>query len=389
MFGSLTGQRRELFDCLFSPEAEKTPIRTGMYGRPSIGATSIRHKILQEDDDLRDLKAQLRGAPRHIVLAGSCFGGTGSGGVPMLAQEFHRMAEQKGSGYDLKVDALVFLPWFRLVLPAGETRRDDRDLHERLNDNFEPNAAAGINTFKDRIRDVVDSLILVGVNDPGGIVRESNEASQGETVHILNLFAALLIQNHFAGHLDPPRGISGYWYESDHGLDPRQLTVHRPEEGTSLTLQQVIHRTRLHEEWLGLLRTYFAHHDSLPKAHQPLFLQAVIDLLKGAALTEGQITDRIQQALYEQREHFAEQLDWIRQMRDPHFFPLEQGSATIHGDRYSQAVKNPLEEITAWCDDKEVARTFEAQDLATPERFAEVFASRFLDNVAARFNLQV
>ncbi|MCP5051246.1 MAG: hypothetical protein GY940_29040, partial [bacterium] len=124
LFGSLTGERRELFDCLFSADAEYTNIRTGMYGRPSIGATSIRYKLLKNDDDLVEMKNTLRGGEKHIILVGSCFGGTGSGGVPMLANEFANLNQQEG--YSLTVDAITFLPWFRLVLPPGEMRGDDK-----------------------------------------------------------------------------------------------------------------------------------------------------------------------------------------------------------------------------------------------------------------------
>lgn len=385
LFGNMSGERRELFDCLFSKEAERTPIRTGMYGRPSIGATCIRYKIQQNDEDLRYLKERLRGAPRHVVLVGSCFGGTGSGGVPILARELHDLNSEPG--YDLAIDAVIFLPWFRLEPPAGVMADEDKSLYEHLNTNFGPNAAAGINFFQDRIREFLNSLILIGVRDPTS--RVSNESKQGETVHALNLFTAVLIQNHFIERLKPPRGIAAYWYDDEHGLNPNNFHVYGSGNGSGLTVQEVINRTSLKQEWLDTLETFFKSYLDLPDAHTPLFLQAALMQLAGGARTQGQVLERVTERIAELRGLYSEHLDWVKEMDAPPFFTIAKGSARIQGDAYRRARANPLDEVMRWCDDEDVARTFEEEDLRTPEAFAGAFAGRFVDRIAEKFHLHL
>jgi len=386
LFGNLAGERRELFECLFSEEAEKTPIRTGMYGRPAIGATCIRYKILQEDDDLNELKNALRSGEKHIVLVGSCFGGTGSGGVPMLASEFAKLNQE--AGYNLTVDAVVFLPWFRLVLPPGDLDPHNKELHERLNQEFEPNAAAGIHYFKRQLKEHVNTLVLLGVPDRAAIERESSEDAQEEEPHILNLLAASLVQNHFTGALDPPRGVTGYWFEEAEGLDPRSLLVHRADSSEPLSLTQVIHRAYLQSHWLGLLSTLFDNYPKIPKTHRPVFLQVALEQLEGATLSEDQVISAISDHLSKLQERAEENLDWVRQMREgSKLFPFPEGAERIQSERYDEIAEVPLAAVANWCDEPRTVSSFQRSDFQTPEGFCEKFSSRFLDHLTTEFEL--
>lgn len=387
LFGNLAGERRELFECLFSEETEKTQIRTGMYGRPAIGATCIRYKLLQEDDDLMELKNSLRGGEKHIVLVGSCFGGTGSGGVPMLASE---LAKLRDEGYKLRVDAVVFLPWFRLVLPEGDLDPHNKELHDRLNREFEPNAAAGIHYFKRQLKEHVDTLVLLGVPDRAQVERESSEKDQEEEPHILNLLAATLIQNHFQGALEPPRGVTGYWFEEDEGLHPRSLLVHRAASSAPLSLAQVIHRAYLRSQWLGLLSTLFANYSKLPRSHRPVFLQAALHQLQGTTLNEAKVIAAIAERLSKLQKRAEEHMDWVRRMRgkgNSKLFSFPEGAERIQNDLYDRMVETPLAAVGTWCDDREVAASFQRKDLQTLEGFCDKFSNRFLDHLTETLNL--
>lgn len=378
LFGNLTGERRELFNCLFSEEAEFTQIRTGMYGRPSIGATCIRYKLLKNDDDLVEMKNTLRGGEKDIILVGSCFGGTGSGGVPMLANEFDKLNKQE-EGYSLKVDAISFLPWFRLVLPPGVMRGDDKSLHERLNENFEPNAAAGINYFKDRIQDYIGTLLLKGVKDPGLVHRVSNESRQEETVHILNLLAAILIQDHFTGHLKPPNGIAGYWYEENEGINPRNLIIHRDAPYAPISLLHVIKRTTVRKEWLEMLKRFFQNYKLINRFHKPVFLNVALEKLKGKIGTEAQVLGEIAEHIVKMQEVVDEGHVWFEAMCDDIFFKLKPEDKKVLAPDYEDKLNDPLPVIKKWCNEDELCGKFEDRDFSSSEEFCEKFTELFLD----------
>ncbi|MFY9824245.1 MAG: hypothetical protein WAM82_22915 [Thermoanaerobaculia bacterium] len=385
LFGNLAGDRRELFNCLFSEEAEHTPIRTGMYGRPAIGATCIQYKIQQDDEDMKDLKNALRGGEKHVILVGSCFGGTGSGGVPMLASELSRLNGQPG--YNLQVDAMIFLPWFRLIPPEGGVKASQAKLHDYLNANFEPNAAAGIYYFRERLRQFVNTVFLLGVPDPGQVDRTSSESSQDEVPHILNLLAALLVQNHFAGALSPPQGIAGYWYDDESGLNASNLLVNREANADPLSLIKVIHRSYVRGHWLGILSKFFRKFPRLPGSHQPILIQTAINMLKGSTLTDNQVTAAVADYLGKLQGQSTANVDWIKKMNHPHFFPFPEGAERVLAERYDQTVAEPLAAIQDWCDDRHVVAQFPKRDLRTPEAFAERFSNLFLSHLAQVFSL--
>lgn len=386
LFGHLVGDRRDLFECLFSAEAEQTPIRTGMYGRPSVGATCIRYKLHADDEDLGELKETLRGGEKHVVLVGSCFGGTGSGGVPMLAAELDRLKEEE-QGFRLKVDALVFLPWFRLVAPQGGLKAEEKALSERLNRNFESNAAAGIYYFKDQMREKVDSLILLGVPDRSAVTRASSEAEQEEEPHILNLLAAILVQNQFAGSRQAPLGLSGYWYDPEAGLSPDAVQVLRGGASRPLTLLQVIHRAHVKHEWLGILGRFFENFLRLPKSVQPLFLRIALRRLQQATRSEEQVVEALARHFREREEEAAGHLEWVERMADPEMFPLRREETRIQSDRYDELVKEPLEVLATWCDTKKLVASFDRKDFGSTAGFGDKFSALLIHRLMNELSL--
>lgn len=386
LFGNMVGPRRRLFDALFSEEAEQTPIRTGMYGRPAIGATCIRYKILQDDDDLKELKDGLRGGAKHVVLVGSCFGGTGSGGVPMLASEFARLNEQPG--FDLLVDAVIFLPWFQLILGEGEMRKDDKSLHEHLNRNFEPNAAAGIHYFKRELREHVESLVLLGMPDPTRNPRVSNEKSQQETVHPLNLLAAILIHNRFSGTLHAPRGIAGYWIDGDKGIAPKELEVARNGSG-ALTVQKVAQRAFLAQDWLGILSRFFNNFTRIPTLHQPLLIRVALEQIGGSTQSLDEVASTVGEILGRRRALSGDGLEWLRRMveEDSSLLPLEEEDLTIRSDTYDETRAHPLREIDDWSRDERTVARFQPIHMRSTATFADRFSDEFLSHLIDRFQL--
>jgi hypothetical protein len=377
LFSHPNAQSRQVFECLFSEEAEKTSIRDGMYGRPAIGATSMRLKLERDDDDLREMKRMLEGDQRHIVLVGSCFGGTGSGVVPILAQEFSRLSREPG--FDLRVQSLVFLPWFRLELPEGDMEQDQRLLHDHLDRNFEPNAASSIRFFKDTLRDYVETVVFLGMRDPSTVRRQSQEWRQSEAVHALNLLAAVLVHNLFAGHVQAPRGITGYWYDPEKGLDAPHLEVAAGKKPTVLT--QVIRRGALHQRWMEILEVFFRNYPKIPPFHRPLFLDLALERMRDRSVEESELTDEIAKFFAEGKEAHAEIQEWIDSMVDKSFFLLEAEEKQLQSAEYRSLLRDPLPFIKYWTDDEDTVRKFDDTEFAHPRVFAARFAERFLGYV--------
>lgn len=382
LFGNLTGDRKELFNCLFSEDAELTPIRTGMYGRPSIGATSIRYKILKNDEDLQEMKDTLRGGEKHIILVGSCFGGTGSGGVPMLASEFVNLKKQ--DGYKLKVDAITFLPWFRLEAPPGKMKEDEKSLHIQLNSNFEPNAAASIFYFKDKIRVLVDTLFLIGISDSSQVKRKSNEKNQEETIHILNVLAAILIQNNFTGNLNPPKGIAAYWYDEDVGISYSNLQIYRGQNSSSISLYNVLKLIIIRKEWIEKLKVFFENFSKINKYNKPLLLKLALDKLIGNKKNEKQVLDEIANYLGSLRETVEEGETWFKNLYDVKFFKLKAENIEVLSDQYKYALHDPLSIIKEWCYQKGVENEFRDIDFLTTAAFCNRFTDLFFDYLIKR-----
>ena len=378
---------RRVFECLFSEEAAKTPIRTGMYGRPAIGAASMRLKFLQEDDDLRDLKGRLRDGEKHVVLVGSCFGGTGSGGVPIRAQEFDELNRQPG--YSLRVQALVFLPWFRLVLPAGDMVTSDRLLFERLNEEFDPNAAASIRFFHRSLRQRVESVIYLGVPDPSAVPRVSRESAQVEVLHPLNLLAAAIVQNLFTADWEAPRGLCGYWFDAAAGLRGDRLSIGRGDGLASLALTDVIRRSHFHRRWLELIRTLFTHFYDLPEFDRPLFMDATLARIRRRGQTPKQVTDEMCSYFSDRQSVHQEALEWVDAVAaaDERLLPLEPKDKEIKSDDHERLCADPLRVLAGWCASERVQHEFESKDYEQPRIFAEKLADRFLGDLSRRFDL--
>lgn len=386
-FGELFAQRKDvgqqLFESIFSLDAEKTAIRTGMYGRPAMGATCMRLKMLSQDDDLQELKRRLQGDEKHVILVGSCFGGTGSGGVPILAQKLDELNRE--AGYSLRIEALVFLPWFRLVLPEGGASSDDRQLHEHLNQNFEPNAAASINFFRAVLRDRVESMIFIGVRDPGSITRTSRESEQEETVHALNLLAGVLVHNLFT-ELRPPHGVSAFWYDEDKGLDPEGLTLKR-KDGDHIPLSAAVKRTTLTEQWTGILATLFDHFPELPLTEQPTFLAASLKRLRSRGAREKDVLNDISRHLRERRSRSRDDLKWVDELGDDEFLRFEPRHKRIQSEEYSRKAEDPLTTVGNFCEEADLPAKFDKQDFRSPQAFADKFTRLFLGHLTRQFEL--
>jgi len=383
LFEKSDGAAAELFDCLFSEEAERTKIRDGMYGRPAIGATCMRLKLQREDQDLRELKEFLKGGEKHVVLVGSCFGGTGSGGVPILAQEFHRLNQE--GGYSLRVQALVYLPWFRLELPDGKTAEEYQELHEHLNSNFEPNAAASINYFQRTLHDRLESLVLLGVPDPSSVARSSRESSQEEVVHPLNLLGAVLANNLLSG-LQAPVGVSGYWYDAEEGIKAKELEIRRQENG-SISLSDSIKRAALQERWLGILARFFREFHRLPKIHRPPFITAALERIRGPRAKPTEVTAEISALLEERARFFREGRDYVDGLGENGLLRIVPEDKRIQSDLYQTKSADPLPSIQEFCNKLDLAGRFDASDVAQPQAFADRFASLYLDDLSRHFNL--
>jgi hypothetical protein len=387
LFPSTGKESQEVFECLFSEEEERTPIREGMYGRPAIGAACMQLKLLQEDDDLRELKQILQGGEKQVVLVGSCFGGTGSGGIPILAQEFHRLNE--ASGYKLHVQAVVFLPWFRLELPRGDMRGEDKRLHLQLDESFQPNAAASIRYFNNAMRQYVETILFLGLTDSSAVTRISGEAQQGEAPHPLNLLAAVLAQGLLTGELSAPRGVAGYWYEPALGLDPARLEVPRGENGkpSPLNLVRTVRRAALQVQWMGILRVFFASFPRIPELYRPAFFESAITRLRDLGTQESEILAQISAFFAQRQAALSDALQWFDQVQkqDERLLPLDASDKRVQSPEYEERCRDPLAYLAHTA--RGLGGRFESNHFRRPADFAARLGELVLNDLYHDFNL--
>lgn len=189
--------------CFTDKDITETKLHDGMFARPHVGATTIYSKLEEmeqkkqnsdmssesspQDEPLVRLFKDAVKAGTRIAVVGSSFGGTGSGGVPALAQY---LKESLRSRF---VHAFLTLSWFDL---------DDHDKNER----FESNTAGGLR-FYSMSPKFSEKLGWTVAAYPWHTIREKQgDSRQTETPHAFNLILAAAVRRFFGEQNNYPGG---------------------------------------------------------------------------------------------------------------------------------------------------------------------------------------
>ncbi|MFA7238892.1 MAG: hypothetical protein WC091_02175 [Sulfuricellaceae bacterium] len=198
------GDIRHILNALFSrvPDVQELseqslPLSNGFMARPNVGATTFFDKLHRKPMDraLQRLKTAVTTAQNSsvIVVAGSSFGGTGSGAAPALAQQLANWANQNNQ--PVRVGLFMTLPWFS---PDGNKSKEGAKDTYGDPATQRANAAGGLRYYasSDTLRTLVDLFIA----DYDGLTHSRDDDSnseQPEYEHVFNLMLAAQIQNYF------------------------------------------------------------------------------------------------------------------------------------------------------------------------------------------------
>jgi len=188
----------QLFDVLFSPEEQRTPLDEGFRGHPAIGAAVLANTVdLGSGEPWKTFRDKVALDAKNqdtakIILFGSIFGGTGASGVPTIARLIKQELTKNKIIENYHISAVTMLPYFSFE------RKDDSEMRAQA-ENFLINTQAALKYYsRSNYMDAFDSLYVLGDHvltplgpslatgkDPKGGKDQRNEP------HFLELFAAL------------------------------------------------------------------------------------------------------------------------------------------------------------------------------------------------------
>ncbi|MBK7677429.1 MAG: hypothetical protein IPJ27_23260 [Candidatus Accumulibacter sp.] len=212
--GCTNSETKQALEALFSREELDLQINAGMFARPNVGATAIWDRILTHDSglakarELISLGDHVADADR-VVIVGSNFGGTGSGGVPAFT---HWVYSKVRLRRDARVRAVVVLPWFELAANsaggASGVRADKATV--------KANAAAGLRAYGELFKFIdedADGLAAASALYAGLPQAEprpdKGNTHQPEHKHVFNLLLASLVQRFLMEGSEPEKGHFG------------------------------------------------------------------------------------------------------------------------------------------------------------------------------------
>jgi hypothetical protein len=164
---------RDIFEVCFEEESANIPVKDGMFGRPSVGATIFAQN---KDTQLNPVFQRARQAGT-IFIAGSLVGGTGAGIIHQLVRALHSR--------DKRIYGLIFLRWFQVRPGVVQQTIDD--------DSLDRNMRYGLDYFFRDTRPLLKASLLIGAPDhpPDRVGPIDLEAGRTEEKrHYFHLMAA-------------------------------------------------------------------------------------------------------------------------------------------------------------------------------------------------------
>ncbi|MGH8552014.1 MAG: hypothetical protein ACRERS_01845, partial [Methylococcales bacterium] len=226
--GGADKNRKPVLDGLFGKAEQDIQIAEGFFARPNVGATAIFDKLFSEpkDQSLTLLqRAVAKPDPPRVVVIGSTFGGTGSGGAPVITQTLRKWA---GEASRIRIGVFLTLPWFSPG-DLGKTFTDTRDTRGKWETQVK-NTAAGLRFYgtSEVFLNRVD-VFLADYNGEKHPRWDDSNSGQPEYPHCFNLILAAQIQNYLTRAIptdEDPEQYSFYFLASAKDRGTMKLDDH-------------------------------------------------------------------------------------------------------------------------------------------------------------------
>ena len=180
------GSESELFGALFSPRQREVKVTTGFHGHPSVASSTFRMFLREGNDLLAKLQEWISlQDEQRIVVAGSTFGGTGSGVMPVLTSYIKDWC--RGKGVRLRLGGVIQVRWFDLGLP-DQTALEDAEKVDVTSYDLERNSSCLVEYYRKNLESMFDRAFLLG-HHPHANRRSTGVEQQPEHPHAVNLLA--------------------------------------------------------------------------------------------------------------------------------------------------------------------------------------------------------
>ena len=142
----------------------------------------------------------------RVVLAGSTFGGTGSGVMPVLTSHIKKWAKDRG--LTVKIGGVIQVRWFDLGLP-DQTALEEQKKVDVTSRDLERNSSCLVEYYRKNLGSMFDSAYLIG-HHPHASRRSSGVEQQPEHPHAVNLLSGSVAYQRLHGvALAESRGLLG------------------------------------------------------------------------------------------------------------------------------------------------------------------------------------
>jgi len=171
----------ELLPAFYKQKELNMETLNGFYATPTVGAATIalaikelienKHRLSETDinkhfaDLHRNITANY---PLRVGIAGSIFGGTASGSVPILGKHFKDW-RQGSTASLLQTFCILHYKWFNLTEYKGSEPDPVKLLDEK---KLKSNTHAGVRYYKDALSSTFNRIMLLGLPNP--VTREND-----------------------------------------------------------------------------------------------------------------------------------------------------------------------------------------------------------------------
>lgn len=181
------GVDTEIFSALFNQRQREVRVVTGFHGHPSVAASTFRMFLTEGATGLSKLLTDWlpAGGEQRVVVAGSTFGGTGSGIMPVLTSFLKDWCAKKGR--QLQLGGVIQVRWFDLGLPDQVTAEDKEKVDVTSHD-LERNSSCLVEYYRRNLESMFDQAYLLG-HYPHANRKSTGVQQQPEHPHAVNLLA--------------------------------------------------------------------------------------------------------------------------------------------------------------------------------------------------------
>jgi hypothetical protein len=185
------GVETEIFSALFNQRQREVRVVTGFHGHPSVAASTFQMFLTDGSAGLAKMLNDwlpAGGGEQKVVVAGSTFGGTGSGVMPVLTSFLKSWCAKEGR--KVRLGGVIQVRWFDLGLP-DQVAAEDKEKVDVTSNDLERNSSCLVEYYRRNLESMFDQAYLLG-HYPHANRKSTGVEQQPEHPHAVNLLAGFV-----------------------------------------------------------------------------------------------------------------------------------------------------------------------------------------------------